>query len=114
MFLTNSSANYNNLPILPIYLITGYVEEALKDLCDLVGDFVCKLNIRELQVEPRFLGPDGDELVEPADRINLAPVIRGLKNLTQLHIRFSVRDVKSNYRKVLFKFTTQDCRYVLR
>lgn len=53
--------------------VLGYVEEELDELCQLVSDFVRRLDLRELQVERRFLDPcaEGSDLDEPRDRINL-------------------------------------------
>lgn len=92
--------------------VSGFSEESIEELCELVSDFVQRLNIRELQVEERFMDPDVNDadLGEACDRINLLPLVSGLQNLVELHIQFTVRNVGSNYRKVLLEFTIQDCK----
>lgn len=77
-------------------------------------DFVSKLDVRELQIlQPNVVDDDDDEwsiVPEPKDHIDLSPIITGLKNLTELHIQFGIKNVGSDYKKNWFQFSIQDAR----
>lgn len=87
-------------------------EDNIEPLTTLIGPFVKKLIIKQLQpwLPPLTMSPDDIPEVYPSDHINFVPIFKKLENIVELDITYFITNLGDDFSWRKFDLSPDDCK----